>query len=626
MYDGNVGGVSGNSDAQWNKKLAEELDALDGVKDGNIKANIWNGFIEKTGSKGNKIHNFIRLNNAERSFNYYDRKKDVGLVDWKNWESMLNEFKKDLGIEIHGDNGGDDGGDEVDPDTKVTPEQQSAFNELESSGAIALKKFDAASLKENGFGVVKANEHMQADEDGLYYMLDMNGGKNYFNEKGESIRISEFEATIVEGGKVEVTTASADGKVKNSIIYGENDKPLSGYAVVTNEDNSSVIYKYEFDADGKKVLKECTTTAGNEEAEDLTEAQREEFRQNSPIKDIKTSADFDNFDLSNYEWHLLNYQGTGYYINDATGERIDVERSYGLGGYKNLSIAYTKDGITHEIKFDDDGNITSNEVKKAGTLPEPPVIGDNTTPTLENLQEAVAQLPVGKFNLPTEEELTQAGYVKNETMMTGNGGILYENPTTGEAVILTAGDRTLFYGKDNIRISQFYDETGKLAGGNISMKGENGAFATGVYEKDAEGNMVVILKQSHKAPAGSIEFANDGITGHQANINKFREELGLPDDFRFELPPLTHSDNYHGEHESDDGIYLTKVDVDTDGNVKISYWQKQADGTFKELGNIKLEKILSEGSLRGYDYKFTAHNNSTGYDTTVSGASWDDFS
>lgn len=644
MFNGNVGGVGGgNDDGKWSKKLSEELDAADGKKDGKISANVWNGFMDKTGSKGNRIHNFIYLNNAEKSFDYYDRKKDVGNVDWKDWKNLLNvylgkeeqqppvdnndeppvntqereqqqkeldvalgespigELKKpedynnldlsrytlvaDCGpnkdhrvdpntnesitkevsedgktvtviyendntthtvkfvdgkfsegkIEKKQENGSidvytytqdDDGKAVIQSKDTLTPvqgndgpteEQKAAFNALVESGVLTEVPKAAAQLKDAGYGV-KKSEVMTEDENGMFYLQDMNGGRTYFNEAGESVRVSEFEGQLVPGGKLEVTHTSADGKTSNHIIYGEDDKPISGFVTVKDADgNVTATYNYEFDADGNRILKSCTTN------------------------------------------------GSG-------------------------------------------GAAPTNEPAKQ-----------------EDLQAEVDKLPFNKEAIPNEQELIDAGYKKNETMMTSNGGVLFVNEQTGESVVLTPEPKSIQYKKGNVTIDQSYGADGKPTSGSISIKGENGAFATGVYEKDAEGKMAVALKQSHKAPAGSIEFANDGIAGHQASINKFREELGLPDNFRFELPPLTHSDNYHGEHVSDDGKYLTKVDVDKDGNVKISYSQKQNDGTFKEIGTMVLQKEESQGTLRGYDYKLTAHNNLNSNDTTISSASWDDF-
>jgi hypothetical protein len=125
---------------------------------------------------------------------------------------------------------------------------------------------------------------------------------------------------------------------------------------------------------------------------ELTVEQKEKFTQQSPLKDIKTSSDFDKLDLSKYKWNLMNYQGTGYYLNKETGERIDVERSFGVGGYKNLKIAYTKDGITHEITFDDNGQVKSEEVKKSGDLPVIPKTTPKEQPKIEVRNEAQSQV------------------------------------------------------------------------------------------------------------------------------------------------------------------------------------------------------------------------------------------
>lgn len=93
MYNGDVGGVSGgNNNIHWNRNLAEKLDAADGKKDGKINASVWNSFLDKVGSSGNRINNFINIDNASKSFNYYDTKKDSGKVQWDNWESMYNDF------------------------------------------------------------------------------------------------------------------------------------------------------------------------------------------------------------------------------------------------------------------------------------------------------------------------------------------------------------------------------------------------------------------------------------------------------------------------------------------------------------------------------------------------------
>lgn len=500
MYNGDVGGVSGGNNIQWNRKLAEELDAADGKKDGKISANIWNGFINKTGSSGNHIKNFINIDNAAKSFNYYEKTKDSGNVDWNNWSEMLSDYKQDLGLEVtpkdepvedpkvepkdkpvtepkvepktepkadgvtaeeikeamkdsflaniktpqdiknldtskftlvadcgpnearminpetgesltikeegYGTNGTitysngtvthtinystieggkvqsgeitvkqqdgtektykytyDENGNVVPEKTEtptITPEQREAFKKLDESGVLDEKPHTADALKANGYGV-KTSDYMMQDENGLYYMLDMNGGKTYVNEKGESVRISEFEAGIVPGGKVQVTYKSPDGKTENSITYDKNNKPLSGFVTIKDGDNLTTM-TYEFDADGNKVL----TEPNQPKPPEISEDDKKEFAKNSPISVLQNGADVEKLDLSGYKKELVNYQGTEVYKNEQTGEQIYIERTFGPGGYKTNSITYTKDGITHEIKFNPEtGDIESNIVRAA---------------------------------------------------------------------------------------------------------------------------------------------------------------------------------------------------------------------------------------------------------------------
>ncbi len=98
MGNGAIGQIPNNS---WSMKLARELDAADGKHDGKINADIWNGFIKKVGSKGNKINRSININRAALSFNFYEQKKDVGSVDWMKWQEMLEDYKMDLGLTMY---------------------------------------------------------------------------------------------------------------------------------------------------------------------------------------------------------------------------------------------------------------------------------------------------------------------------------------------------------------------------------------------------------------------------------------------------------------------------------------------------------------------------------------------
>ncbi len=112
---------------------------------------------------------------------------------------------------------------------------------------------DLNFLKEGGFGS-KATPISMKDDNGLNYMLDMNGGKTYFNEEGESIRISEFEAQQVARGGVSVEYQSKNRDYRNNIIYNAEGKPVKGYLQVKNENGTFTAYVYEYDSKGNTVL------------------------------------------------------------------------------------------------------------------------------------------------------------------------------------------------------------------------------------------------------------------------------------------------------------------------------------------------------------------------------------
>ena len=653
MFNGDVGGVSGGNNVQWNKKLAEELDAADGKKDGKIKASIWNGFMEKTGSSGKHIKNFINIDNASRSFNYYDKTKDSGKVDWGNWENMLTEYKQDLGLEVtpkedpkvdpktdpEEDPKVDPKTDpKQDPKTEPTQEQKEAFKKLDESGVLDTKPHTPEALKSGGFGANPSGLASQKDENGLYYALDMNGGKTYFNEKGESIRISEFEAGMVEGGKVEVTYTSADGKTQNHIIYGEDDKPIQGVVTVKDGDNFTTM-SYKIDADGNKVL--TSSVSGNDNGVIPPEA------------DLRTK-----YDVEENVAKLVKEQG---YKLQSDKDGVQV---YTSDSGKKLTVTKNNDGTTTLLKesadakpqdaitVDQDGYITQSsefrygaetnsqiEIRrnyfKDGSIQKIAFVDgkqmddfyDGELPEIGELQYMVKDSPAKLLNskFPTEEELLKAGYKKNETMMTMNGGILYENSQTGESIIVTEFDHSIDYRNGNIRQTQYYDKDGNITSGRITETQGNGAFKVFEYDNSDNGKLEVNSYIHHDAPTSNIDFAADALDGHANSIAEFKKTLGCPEDLTFELPQLTTNvENYRGEHGSADGNFNMKVDIDANGNVKITYAKKQSDGTFKDIGTIALTKEDSPGSLRGYDYKFEGTNLITGESTDISHASWED--
>lgn len=90
----NINGTGGAGNIKWSRDLATRLDEKDGKKDGKISASVWNGYLSEMGSKGNRIQNYITVDNAVKSFDYYKSKKDKDVVDWNNWEAILNNGKK----------------------------------------------------------------------------------------------------------------------------------------------------------------------------------------------------------------------------------------------------------------------------------------------------------------------------------------------------------------------------------------------------------------------------------------------------------------------------------------------------------------------------------------------------
>ena len=138
---------------------------------------------------------------------------------------------------------------------QVTEKQKQNFNDAYASFKISDTMPDSDYLKAGGFGVAKIGNGKynlnNQDENGLYYVMDKNGGRTYTNSNGESIRISSFEAQPMEKDAVSVTYSS--GENSNIIIYNKDGKPLEGTLLEEQQDGSSVVYSYKYEA-GKPVL------------------------------------------------------------------------------------------------------------------------------------------------------------------------------------------------------------------------------------------------------------------------------------------------------------------------------------------------------------------------------------
>lgn len=148
------------------------------------------------------------------------------------------------------------------------PAADSQNEKLEA--ALQKNKFaesypDAKLLRENGFGAKAFNTvqldsgntiniGLTKDENGLFYTLDKNAGRTYTNDKGDKIRISKFEAQNISKGGTAVQYSSADGKSSSETIYDKDGKPVQGELTQTQDDGTTVSYKYKYDANGNKVV------------------------------------------------------------------------------------------------------------------------------------------------------------------------------------------------------------------------------------------------------------------------------------------------------------------------------------------------------------------------------------
>jgi len=526
MYNGDVSGVNGGNNAQWNKKLAEQLDLADGKKDGKISASVWNGYLKAIGSTGNQIKNFININNAEKSFNYYKTTKDNGKADWNNWEAKLDDFKKSHGLAVEQETKPDETTG-VKPDntagTAAKPDETTGAKPDNTAGAAA--KPDTSDVREK-FNI---NERLENAKN--------NGGKVAWSKNGD-------------------------------------------WAVVTYPDGG----KHTYTLDGNNIRVEITDTNGY-------------------MATHKYTLDNDG--------HIVSESDIRKGVN--TGKEIEIKTNY----YEDGSIEKTAyvDGEKMD-KFDDE------ETKSIGEI--------------QFLAKNSPMKPALNSKFPTEAELLKLGYKKSD-MMTTNGDACYVNEKTGESFILGSGQyplgMTCEYRNGNVRQTQSFDKDGNPVSGRVAVKGQNGAFDIYEYDNSDDGKLGWVGEQHMQAKEEPADYALDALNGHENNITEECKDFGIPENVEFddgiydEKTEKMDTSKYNpgtNVFNSKDGNYKITQTVDENGNVTRTYSQKQPDGSYKDMGTIKLIKEDSPGSLRGYDYRFEADNNTTGAHHVISSASWDD--
>lgn len=610
MYNGNVGGVSGgNENVRWSRELAEQLDAADGQKDGIIKKNIWDGFLKQAGSSGNTVKWGISIENAMKSFEYYDKKKDVGKVDWGNWQAMLDKF---TGKETPAAGGVTEvtAHPPVSPVTtgdepKVTQQQQADFEKAMQDAKFADKFPSAEELKADGW--------QQA-----YIEKRPYGNVTYTNADGSTITESDSRAdNPINPGKDYTRTLKYTDKngTTNMITYNKDGKPIQGTLTMKQADGTSVEYKYTYDSAGKKVLQGCKTLpVSGENGSGPVVDKREKVE---ITKDYKDNGDGTFTKTSLREDGKPGFKQTV----DKNGTVLsESEFRLGINEGKEIEIRrnYFPDGSIEKLAFVDGEQMES--------------FYDGEMPLLGELQFKAKNSPLKIIDgkIPTEAELLQAGYKRDSSVMTMNGGVIYHNEQTGESILVDRTFNTVEYKNGNLTQRHSYDSNGNLIHGTLEIKGQNGAFETYAFDPNIlTGKLEVISSNVQPAIISQTDYAMSAIDGHFDNIRAFREELGFPENNFPDLNEMLINETTgvgYAEQVSADGKHKIGVIANPSGDIDVTFSEKQADGTYKTVGAVKMTKQDSPSSLRGFDYMFEAMNLKTGNNRVISSANWNDFS
>ncbi len=260
MAIGDVRDTVSNNNLPWNERLALELDAADGKRDGKINYDIWNGFLKKIGSRGNKISVFINLKNAAKSFNYYSNKKDNGIVNWENWEELLTDYQKDLGLVSYSSKPKPPAASsqelkEEDLSTKkehTSVDENTSKMQAEALDDKTTENSTNPTLQDN-----KSNERPKYDLEselntyievkGYVLNKNVNGRKTYMDKKKNKLFVTEYAngnrevATELKSGqKVDLRIINLDGYIlqESSFTYEDKGKKEIEIRKIYQEDGS----------------------------------------------------------------------------------------------------------------------------------------------------------------------------------------------------------------------------------------------------------------------------------------------------------------------------------------------------------------------------------------------------
>lgn len=304
MEEMNVTALGHRSNISWNSQLADELDAMDGKKDGKIKANVWNNFIKKSDSKGKSVSYFINTDEASKSLNYYAAKKDSGKVDWKNWRALLENFKKDIPVHI-------DNSDITAPQTAQVPENVTTE---------AMYLFAKTEIPKYGENKENAGKILQLS-DGRFYLYDSDGRvEKVYADKNSLCNHNPEEELFYD----------EQGNVSSMLKYEYKDDEPVIMIDYDADGKLSAIYRHDYDEKGNQ----------------------------TGLIEYNNKGEVDNFGIYEYDKDnnvvTLSYDGTGKLTDVSKQTSNDINIFYSTEGkYKNAEKT--------EYKEDKDGNIVSQK-------------------------------------------------------------------------------------------------------------------------------------------------------------------------------------------------------------------------------------------------------------------------
>lgn len=300
----NVSTLSQRSNVSWNRQLANELDEMDGRKDGKISANVWNNFIKKSDSKGKAVSYFINIDEASKSLNYYAAKKDSGKVDWKNWRTLLDNFKRDIPVHI-------DNSDINAPQTAQVPE---------NVATEAMYLFAKTEIPEYEINKENAGKVLQLP-DGRFCL---------YNADGRVEKVYPDKSSLCSDNPEEELFYDEQGKVSSMFKYQyKNDEPVISLDYDA-EGKLSAIYRRDYDENGNQ----------------------------TGVIEYNNKGEVDSFGIYEYDKDknvvMLSYDSQGKLTDVSKQTNNDINIFYSTEGkYKNAEKT--------EYKEDKDGNVVSQK-------------------------------------------------------------------------------------------------------------------------------------------------------------------------------------------------------------------------------------------------------------------------